>query len=130
MADGLAQLASISAVLGGFAVTFLSVVLTIADARRRVGVVLGIATGASACFFVSALGWSLLAARGHEAAFVARYEALQQPLSLLFLLGIWLLLALLGISGWLRSRPLGLVTAGIASVAALGTGAVLLHLIR
>jgi hypothetical protein len=35
MGEGFAQLASISAVLGGFTVTFLAVMLTLADARRR-----------------------------------------------------------------------------------------------
>jgi hypothetical protein len=62
MGDGFAQLASVSAVLGGFTVTFLAVVLTLADARRRVGVAVAVATAAAACFLACALGWSLFAA--------------------------------------------------------------------
>ncbi len=49
--EGFAQLASISAVLGGFTVTFLAVVLTLADARRLVGVTIAFATAAAVCFF-------------------------------------------------------------------------------
>lgn len=122
-------LASISAVLGGFAVTFLSVVLAHADPRRRVGVALGLAVGAAACFFVCALGWSLLGVRPDVPEFAARYAALNRPLSVLFILGIWLLLAVLGLSGWLRSRRLGLATTAIAAAAALGTWGVLRHFV-
>jgi len=134
MSDRLAELAAISAVLGGFAITFLSVVLTHADARRRVGVALGLATAGSACFFVSALGWSLVASRGAgprgaDAAFDALYAALNPPLSILFIMGIGLLYAVLGLSGWLRSRPLGITTTVIAVLAALFSAFVMRHFI-
>ncbi len=117
------QLASISAVLGGFVVTFLSVVLTHRDTRRRVGVILAVTTAAAACFFVSALGWSLIAATGREAT-------LQRPLSLLFLAATALLFVVLGLGGWLRSRALGYTTSAIAVAAACGAWAVIARFIQ
>ena len=136
MSEGLAQLASISAVLGGFAVAFLSVVLTHRDERRRVGLLLSVATAAAACFFVSALGWSLLAVRGARdgaaaaSTLTALHATLQRPLSLTFIAGLLLLFVVLGLGGWLRSRALGIVTTATALVAALGALAVLRRFIE
>ena len=117
------QLASISAVLGGFVVAFLSVVLTHQDARRRVGILLAVATAAAAGYFVAALGWSLMAATEPQ-------MALQGPLSLLFIAATGLLFVVLGLGGWLRSRVLGYTTTLIAITAACGAWAVLRHFIR
>jgi hypothetical protein len=57
-------------VLGGFAVTFLSIVLTLADTRRRVGGAVALATTAAACFFLTTLGWAFLA------SFAAQLQAM------------------------------------------------------
>ena len=131
MGDAYGQLAAVSAVLGGFAVTFLSIVLTQADPRRRIAGAIGIATLAAACFFLSALGWALLASFAGQvaasdpptrAALAGRYGAalaLQRPISGLFLSGVLLLAVLLGFGGWLRSRRLGILTSGIAALTAL-----------
>jgi len=117
------HLASISAVLGGFAVTFLSVMLTHGDPRRRVGVLLGVTTAAAAAFLLAALGWSLVAATEPR-------PALQRPLSLLFITATGLLFVVLGLGGWLRSRSLGAVTTAIAVTAGCGAWMVLRHFIR
>ncbi len=131
MGDAFGQLAAVSAVLGGFAVTFLSIVLTHDDPRRRVAVAVGVATVAAACFFLTALGWALLAASAAQvqssdpaarAALVRRFGtalAIQTPVSQFFLVGVLLLAAMLGIGGWLRSRALGLFTTGVAVLTAL-----------
>lgn len=68
MSDAFGQLSAVCAVLGGFAVTFLGIVLTLADVRKRVEVVVVIATACAACFFLGALGWALLAALAARAA--------------------------------------------------------------
>lgn len=117
------QLASISAVLGGFVVTFLSVVLTHQDGRRRVGLLLSVSTAAAAGYFVAALGFSLMAATGREAA-------LQRPLSMLFIATTGLLFVVLGLGGWLRSRALGYTTTVIAVAAAGGAWVVLKSFIQ
>ena len=131
MGEAFGQLAAVSAVLGGFAVTFMSVVLTLSDARRRVSGAVALATAASACFFLTALGWALLAstaaqvagASGAERAAYARRLAeaqwVQRPVSLLFLVGVVLLLLTIGASGWLRSRRLGAFSASVAAASAL-----------
>lgn len=136
MGDGFAQLASISAVLGGFTITFLAVVLTLADARRRVGVALAVATAAASCFFACALGWSLFAflyntspATGATPADVADHFArtgyLHSWLSFAFAVGLSLLFVTLGLGGWLRSRVLGWVTSALALVGAAAAFAIL-----
>ena len=131
MGDAYGQLAAVSAVLGGFAVTFLSIVLTHADPRRRVAGAVGIATLAAACFFLSALGWALLASFAAQlqasdvptrTALTSRFGAalaLQRPISAFFLIGVLLLTAMLGIGGWLRSRRLGFFTTSVAALTAL-----------
>ena len=136
MGDGFAQLASVSAVLGGFTVTFLAVVLTLADTRRRVDVALGVATAAAVCFFACALGWSLFAAVFNTAPatgatpeavaeHLARIRYLHSWLSFSFVLGLTLLFITLGVSGRLRSRALGLVTSGLALAGAAAAFAIL-----
>ena len=117
------HLASISAVLGGFAVTFLSVVLTHEDPRRRVGVLLGVTMAAAATYFIVALGWSLSAATELP-------KSLQRPLSLLFIAATGLLFVVLGLVGWLRSRALGMVTSALAVVSTCGAWLVLRSFIR
>jgi hypothetical protein len=128
MGDAYGQLAAVSAVLGGFAVTFLSIVLTHADSRRRVSGAVGVATTAAACFFLTTLGWALLASFAAQfqasdatarAALAGRFGAalaLQRPVSTLFLVGVLLLTAMLGVGGWLRSRRLGLFTTVVAAL--------------
>lgn len=130
MGDAFGQLSAICAVLGGFAVTFLGIIMTLTDSRKRVEGVAVIATACAACFFLGALGWALfaaLAARVASTTGPAQAELAQQlqtagvlrrPLSLLFLLGVALLFITLGAGGWLRSRRLGFITSGIAAVAA------------
>ena len=132
MGDAFGQLSAICAVLGGFAVTFLGIVLTLADSRKRVEAVAAVASACAACFFLASLGWTLLAARsaqvasssGPAQAMLAQQLqtaiTLRRPLSGLFLFGVVLLLITLGAGGWLRSRRLGLITSGIAAAAAVG----------
>ena len=66
MGDAFGQLSAICAVLGGFAVTFLGIVLTLADSRKRVEAVA--ASACAACFFLASLGWTLLAVRSAQVA--------------------------------------------------------------
>ena len=81
------------------------------------------ATGFIGRYLVSALGWSLMAERGEQAA-------LHRPLSLLFIASTGLLFVVLGLGGWLRSRALGYTTTLLATVAAFAPWAVLRHFVR
>lgn len=120
------QLAAVSAVLGGFVVTFLAVLATASDRRRRIGLALVLAVAAAGALVLAALGWSLFAAqaaqvtegRGPASAIAqARLDQafpLLQPISGFFVAGVALLLALLGLSGSLHSRRVGVATALLA----------------
>ena len=113
-------------------VTFLAVVLSHSDTRRRVQAAVALSVAAAVCFFVGALGWSLCSVRvagaaadGATAAQVARtvdsLGSLHSGLSFALVLGAALLFAILGLCGWLRSHRLGWLTSGLAL---LGAGAV------
>jgi hypothetical protein len=132
MGGSFGQLAAVSAVLGGFVMTFLGVLLGSNDPRRRVAVSLALSATAAGCLLLAAVGWSLLAAQVELVAAasgewqgVARRQleaglGLQRLLGGLFLLGITLLIALIGSTGWLRSRSLGRFTSVLAALLAVG----------
>jgi hypothetical protein len=136
MTDAFAQLGSISAVLGGFAFTFLGVLLSRADTRAVVDWTCGVVIASASCFTLCALGWSASAvwiaqgiAGGGAAAGGAEsgpVSGIHGPLSLLFVLGVFLFLTSLGLSGWVRSRRLG-VASTVLAVAALLLAVALLH---
>ncbi len=122
MADYYGFLASISAVLGGFALAFLGVLLTAPDVRA-VTWTTRCAALATGLFTVTALGWALAASglaadaatsaeRGRE--FMARFQTTHRWLSMAFIAGIHVFLASLGIAGWIRSRGMGVFTSLVA----------------
>lgn len=112
--------------LGGFVVTFLGVLLCSSDPRRRGHRLRASSATSAGCLLLAAVGWSLLAAQVElvaaakgEWADVARRQLeegleLKRLLGVLFLVGIALLIALIGTSGWLRSRSLGHYTSALA----------------
>lgn len=126
MQDVFGQLAAVSAVLGGFVVTFLAVLTSITPKSRRVGFSLAMSVAAAGSLILAALGWALFAA--HEAKmagstgealavakaqFATAYPLLRR-ISAFFVVGVLLLVGLLGTSGWLHSKRLGLVTLALA----------------
>ena len=116
------QLAFITAILGGFAITFLSVLLTAPATQRLVNRVAGVTAASAVCFVLSALGstFSAVIASNAGDSLPREVEALHEPLSLLFLAGTVLLFVVLGMSGWMRSRPLGIATSVIAALGLIG----------
>lgn len=136
MGESFGQLAAVSAFLGGFVVTYLGALTTLTDSRRRVGFVLAIAASAAECLLLAALGWTLLSAQASGIASSqgdARLQATQQFeaglgltgfISQLFVVGIALLTLLIGTSGWLRSRRVGIYTATLACL--MGVAAVVI----
>jgi hypothetical protein len=123
MSDYYASLSSISAVLGGFALTFLGVLLTGTDSRAARWTV-RLSAAATSVLIVCALGWALAAsATALEAsvsaerasAFIGRYRETHRFLSLAFFVGIQLFLATLGTAGWMRGRSLGMFTTLLAA---------------
>lgn len=117
------QLGLISAVLGGFAFTFLSALLPLSSDSRLLNTLFTLSVLTSAMFFICALGWSLIGwsqmttpadSIGH---IPPGFEAKHQLLSILFIGGIVALNTCLGLIGWMRSRVTGAMTTVVAAVA-------------
>lgn len=138
MADYYGYLASISAVLGGFALTFFGVLLTNTTGRASAWTA-GLSAAATGAFAITALGWALAASglaiesadgAAEAARFVADFRAIHRLLSLVLISGLFLFLGALGIAGWIRSRVLGLFTASIATTAIIAVLTILRHFVN
>ena len=117
------QIAFVSAFLGGFAATFLGILLQSPNSRRHVGWAAGAAAVASASFILAVISGTTLALVMHPGAppGIAKPTFLPQVRSLIlvaFTCGIYSILLSLGLSGWIRSRQLGIVTSVAAFVSA------------
>jgi hypothetical protein len=141
LADLFRQLAFISALIGGFAFAFLGVLLTVPSRSRIVEWTAGMATATVAGLMICVIGWTLMAsdvitstpakASAEEFFKVAlKLNRMHSRLSLLFIAGMLLFLASLGLSGWVRSRALGIVSTVIAVLAAVGLMLVLSPFLR
>lgn len=124
------QLAFISALIGGFSLTFLAQLLLAHPERRVVGWTAGFAVGATAGLMVCALGWTLGAAvaaaldpavQAEGARWSLSLTRLHLRLSLAFAVSLLLFLVSLGLCGWIRSRAMGIVTSATALAAAVAT---------
>ena len=118
------QIASLSAFLGGFAATFLGILLQSPNSRRYVGWAAGAAAVASASFILAVISGTTLALVLNPAApsGIAKPTFLPQVRTLIlvtFACGIYSILLSLGLSGWIRSRALGIVTSSAALISAL-----------
>jgi hypothetical protein len=117
------QIASLSAFLGGFAATFLGILLQSADSRRRAGWAAGAAAVASVSFMIAVIAGTLVAIVLNPDAppNLATPEFLPWVRTVIFVtfaIGIYANLLSLGLSGWIRSRTLGIVTSVAALIAA------------
>lgn len=118
------QIAFVSAFLGGFAATFLATLLFARAEHRMAGWAVAWSALSACSFIVAVLALTMLTI-GLDPSMpqnvVTESATLRARLIgfLSFLVGMYALLASLGLSGWLRSRRLGRVTTGIAIVAAL-----------
>ncbi len=125
------QIAFLSAFLGGFAATFLGILLQSSSSRRHVGWAAGAAAVASASFILAVISGTLFVVVLHPGAppGIAKPDFLPQVRTLIlitFAVGIYSTLLSLGLSGCIRSRQLGMVT----SVAALISAIIISLLVR
>lgn len=141
LADLFRQLAFISALVGGFAFAFLGVLLPSPARSRLVEWTAGTTMATAASLIVCVIGWTLMAsdvitstpanASAEEFLKTAlKLNRMHSRLSLLFTLSMFLFLASLGLSGWVRSRALGIVSTVIALLAAVGLMLVLTPFLR
>jgi hypothetical protein len=118
------QIASLSAFLGGFAATFLGILLQSPNSRRHVGWAAGAAAVAAASFMIAVIG-------GTVVVIVLNPEAppgaappeflgwVRKMILVTFMIGIYANLLSRGLSGWIRSRSLGMVTSVAALISAI-----------
>jgi hypothetical protein len=113
------QVGGLSAFLGGFAATFLGTLLAINAPGRLATVAIGLSAVSSAAFITAVVGSTAVVAALHPEGpgfGVAKVGGTQALMTLAFMVGLYALLAALGLSGWLRSRATGLTTSTVAAV--------------
>ncbi len=140
LADLFRQLAFISALVGGSAFAFLGTLLTAAARSRIVEWTAGMTLGTAAALIVCVVGWTLMASQvmltvpkqtsGEPIQFPVALNIMHGRLSLLMIVGILLFLASLSLSGWVRSRSLGIVSTVIGLLAAVALMFVLSPFLR
>jgi hypothetical protein len=114
------QLSFISALVAAFSFAFISVLLTSDSKHRIVDWVIGFSIASIAGFLVCALSWTLSASRmaiytGNNIKELPElFLHMHKILSFIFVLSFLLFFITLGLSGWIRTRKLGLISSIIA----------------
>ena len=129
LAELFRQCAFISALIAGFSFAFLAVILTNKTTKMIDDWTAGFAIAATAGLIVCALGWTLSVphvlelsvnnsgntpVQGRET-----YIIIHRSLSITFIACFFFFLTSLGLSGWIRSRRLGVVSSIITIGAAI-----------
>ena len=130
MAEFYRQFAFVSSVLAGFAFAFYGTLLVAARQHRAGAWAAFFAVAASVSFLPVTLGMTFNAAHAaNQPTELSVSTASADPqialLSMLFLSGIVFLLASFGISGWMRSRGLGIATTSLSLLGAFAAFAAL-----
>ena len=123
------QCAFISALIAGFSFAFLAVILTSATRKKIDDWTAGFAIAATAGLIVCALGWTFSVPRvlalslnnsvNTPIQLPETYRTIHRTLSLTFISCFFFFLTSLGLSGWIRSRKLGVVSSIISLLAAI-----------
>jgi hypothetical protein len=116
------QLAFISALLAGFSFAFIGVLLTHESDKKIINWVIAFSISSIAGFLVCSLAWTLSASRMAIYGEMSIKELpvmfinMHRILSLTFILCFFLFLITLGLSGWIRSKVLGIISSIIALI--------------
>ena len=120
LSDLASQIGFLSAFLGGFAATMLAMLLALPHKNKAVGASIWLAAAAAVAFIVSVIATTYLFAVLHpDAPANVRHAANGGSRAITFLsfiVGTYALLGCIGVSGWVRSRGTGVVTAILAAV--------------
>ena len=114
------QLVLLSAFLGGFSATFLAAILALKSSERVTNWIVCL-SAISACSFIVAAIISISIVNGLQPDSLEQYkiEVFQKDRlasALALLIGIFSLLSSIGLSGWIRSKQVGLTTSAAAVV--------------
>lgn len=123
------ELAFVSAVLGGFAATFLAQLIDSQIKDKKASWCIGSLACSAVLFVVSTIYFTIVVINTYPGAgdyFIIPLAAKALVAEITFIVGVYALLIAIGISGWIRSRLLGWVT---GLIAALGIIAVSLNYI-
>lgn len=104
----------VSAIIGGFAFTFVGAILTINNRSTVFKWVFGLAMFAASSLMAAAIG-SVLSALAAKQGFAVDLYWMHQKTSLLFLSGILSLISSISLSGLIQSKELGYVSLGVGS---------------
>lgn len=118
-----AQIGGMSAFMGGFAATFLAMLLTLGHRSRACTIAIIASTVAAVALVLALVAATALTAALHPHApsfDPGRAMLVQGVMGGSFLLGMVALLAGIGASGWTRSRAVGWTTSGLAAFGAIG----------
>lgn len=138
MAELYSRLANVSAILAGFAITFLALLLAHKERSRCLSSSMALTMAAAASLLVSAVGWTLIAAflsqimaqQGDTTPQVFEFHWItggHRMLSFTFVAGLLFFNCTLGLSGWLRNRALGIFSTVCAIAATIGVWSILRH---
>jgi len=124
MAEFYRQFAFVSSVLAGFSFTFYGTLLIAARQHRAGTWAAFLAVAASVAFLPVTLGMTFTAAHAtNRPREFSISNAAADPqlalLSMLFVSGMVLLFASFGVSGWMRSRGLGIATTSLSFIGAI-----------
>ena len=110
------QLTLLSAFLGGFSATFLAAILASAPLNRVANWMIICSSFAACCFIICAASSIAVANALQIGAEIDTLKFGTRTSSLSMALGLFALVACIGLSGWLRDKRTGLVTSSIAGV--------------
>lgn len=115
------QMGFLSAFLGGFSGILLQILLPATGPRRLVPIAIGFTVMAGVAFIIALTASTMITTVLHPdaPASVAEASGVARALtvaSMSFMLGLYGLLVSLGLSGWTRSRGVGVATAILAGI--------------
>jgi len=113
------QLTLLSAFLGGFSATFLAAILTTAPSSKIVNWMIICSSFAACCFIICAASSIAVANALQLNVAIDTLTFGTRTSSLSMALGLFSLIACIGLSGWLRSKNIGLVTSVFSGVTAI-----------
>jgi len=125
LSDLASMLASVGAFLGGFAATYLATLITLSEKSRIMTATICCAAVSAVSFIVCVVASITLVATLHpqSPAMMGAFSPVtaRATMGLAFFVGAMTLFGSLGLSGWTRSRTLGLITSGVSLAGALLT---------